>query len=604
MKYDFLFNIFIFLAAACLVVPLANRFKLGAVLGYLATGMLIGPYGFALIDNGDEVMHFAEFGVIMMLFLIGLELEPKNLWRMRKHIVGLGGLQVLLSAFALTGIGMLMGFAWNTSLAVGLALSLSSTALVVQILQEKNLTHTSLGEAAISVLLFQDMAVIPILLALPLLAVGGQVIPPSPHDLLANFSGFTHALIVGAVIIGVIVVGHLMSRYLLRVIARTNVREVFTATALALIVGVTLVMEMIGVSPALGAFVAGVVLANSEYKQTLWADIEPFKGLLLGLFFISVGMGMDLDLVLQKPFLLAGAVFLFMGVKAIILYILGWHFAVPRNQNLGFAIGLSQGGEFNFVLFPIISGLALLTAEQASFLTLAVALSIAATPLAILAYNKFIVPRFLSMLPQRPYDLPPAGGKVIVAGYGRYGQVIGRFLMAQGTNVTILEKNPDQIETLRKFGVRGYYGDATRLDLLRTAGAASAQIFVVAINDPEVSLKIVRLLQNEFPNLKIFVRARNRRHAYLLHKAGIDHYTRDTFDSSLNMAQQIMTELGSSLEDVQDKAEKFRQHDEDTLAQSFDFFESDKKMAHFAKTRAIELENILQSDNKANNQPN
>jgi glutathione-regulated potassium-efflux system ancillary protein KefC len=596
MDNGLLFNTFIFLAAACLVVPLASRFRLGSVLGYLIAGVLIGPFGFHFIGNAQEVMHFAEFGVIMMLFLIGLELEPAVLWRMRRSIVGLGGLQIAVTGAAFTAIGIALGYDWRVSLAVALALALSSTALVLQILQEKNLMHTSMGETAFAVLLFQDIAVIPILVLMPLLSADGAAAGPHTDGMLAHLPGWVQAMAVAAVITLVVIAGRYLSRHMFHFIAKTNLREVFTAMSLALVVGITLLMQMIGISPALGAFIAGVVLANSSYKHTLETDIEPFKSLLLGLFFISVGMGMNFSLFAQSPARLLTAVALLMAVKATILCVLGRCFGLTGTQNIGFALALSQGGEFAFVLFQYAGGLFILDAAQSAFLMLTVAISIALTPLLMAFYSRFLVPRFMSVLPERDYDAIAERNPVILAGYGRFGQVIGRFLTAQGVKITVLEKDPDQIEMLRKYGRHGYFGDASRLDLLKSAGAEAAKLLIIAVDDADTCLEIARLAKEKFPHLKIFARARNRRHAYELHRAGVHYFRRETFDSSLAMAQEIMAALGHDREAMQQKALAFIRHDEEILQKSFAFFEQEPELISFSRQASGELERILQSD--------
>jgi glutathione-regulated potassium-efflux system ancillary protein KefC len=597
-----LFTVFIFLTAACVVVPLASRFKLGSVLGYLAAGIVIGPFGLGLIGDADKIMHFAEFGVVMMLFLIGLELEPVLLWRLRKSILGLGGLQVVLTSAAFTLIGLALGFSWQMSLAAGMALSLSSTALVLQMLQETNLMNTAIGETSFAVLLFQDIAVIPILVIMPLLVIHGEPTTVQIHaGLIAALPGWVQAIIVAFVIAAMITAGRYLSPYLFLAVARTHLREVFTALSLSLIVGITLLMQMVGVSPALGAFIAGVVLANSEYRHTLQTDIEPFKGLLLGLFFISVGMGMDFGLYTESPLRSVSAVVSLMTIKALILFALGRLFGLNALNNSGFAIALAQGGEFAFVLFQFAGGLNILPEAQAKFLTLVVATSIAVTPLLMLFYNRVIVPRIMSVLSEHRYDRVEEEIPIIVAGFGRFGQVIGRFLSAQGINTTVLEKDPDQIELLRKFGFKGYFGDATRSDLLNSAGAAKAKLLIVAVDDPEISLEIVRLAKSEFPHLQVFARARNRRHAYELSKAGVNYFKREVFDSSLDMAQQIMVSLGKNESDIRFKAMKFKQHDEAALMKSFDFFDNEPELVNFSRTQRSELERILQNDASGEN---
>lgn len=591
-----LFEVFVFLAAACAVVPLASRFQLGSVLGYLLAGVLIGPFALGFITDAEAVMHFAEFGVVMMLFVIGLEMEPAMLWRLRKSILGLGGLQVILTATAFTALGVGLGFDWRMSMAASMALALSSTALVLQLLNEKNLMNTAVGETSFSILLFQDIAVIPILVLMPLLAMQGESGVTLQEGMISQLPGYIRAPIDAAAIAAVIVGGRYLSRYLFRAIARTRLREIFTALSLALVVGITLLMQLVGLSPALGAFVAGVVLANSEYRRTLETDIEPFKGLLLGLFFISVGMGIDFKLLAGMPLQIAMAVAVLMTVKAAILWGLGRGFGMLPIHNIGYALALSQGGEFAFVLFTFAGGLSILQPEEVSFLTLTVALSIAATPPVMLWYNWAIVPRFMSVLPERAYDAIEEQNPIIIAGYGRFGQVVGRFLTGQGLKITVLEKNPDQIEALRKFGFQGYFGDATRLDLLHSAGAEKARLLVIAVDDAEEALAIARLAREEFPSLTVFARARNRQHAYDLHKIGVHYFKREMFDSSLDMAREIMVFLGRSEADAAAKAAQFRRHDEATLRDSFKFFEDEPALVDFAKTRRAELERILQSD--------
>ena len=595
-----LFNVFIFLAAACLVVPLASRFQLGSVLGYLIAGIAIGPAIFGFIGNAAEVMHFAEFGVIMMLFLIGMELEPPTLWRMRRSILGLGGLQLLLTTAAFVAAGIAFGYDWRLSLAVAMALSLSSTALVLQMLTERNLMQTEQGEASFSVLLFQDIAVIPMLIILPWLAAGQPqgAIELASHSssMLAELPGWSRPLVVLGAIGAMVALGRYGSRHLFRFVARTQLREVFTATALALVVGITLLMQLLGVSPALGAFVAGVVLANSEYKHTLETDLAPFKGLLLGLFFISVGMGMDFGLLATEPLKLLGLVALLVAVKAAILWLLGRAFGMANMQATGFALALAQGGEFAFVLFQFAGTLGLVNANQSATLTLAVALSIAVTPVLMAAYGRFIVPRFMSLLPEPSYDTIHEQHPVILAGYGRFGQIVGRFMRGQGVEMTVLEKDPEQIELLRKFGFSGFYGDATRLDLLQSAGAGRARMLIIAVDTIEDSLAIVRLARQHFPQLHILARARNRRHASELHKLGVEYFKRELFDSSLSLAQHAMVMLGHDASAMRIRARQFRKHDETMMVQSFVHYDDESALVSFARQSLAEMERILQSD--------
>jgi monovalent cation:proton antiporter-2 (CPA2) family protein len=596
MSSQNLLHVFIFLAAACVVVPIVNRFRLGAVLGYLVAGVVIGPWGLGLITDPQKVLHFAEFGVVMMLFVIGLELEPPVLWRMRTWIVGLGGLQMLLTTAALATIGMMVGYSWSTSLAAAMALSLSSTALVLQMLEEKNLMNTSVGETAFSVLLFQDIAVIPILVLMPLLAAPAEEAALQRDDLITHLPGYWQALIVAAVIGLLIMTGRYFSIHLFRVIARSRQREIFTALSLALIVGITLLMLMIGVSPALGAFIAGVVLANSEYRHSLETDIEPFKGLLLGLFFISVGMGMDFGLLAKDPLAIIAGVLCLVMVKTAIVGVIARLFRIDSLHAIGCALALSQGGEFAFVLFTFARDLNLMARLDADYMTLIVALSMATTPLLMLWYSHVVTPRFMSILPDRDYDSIAEQHPVIIAGFGRFGQIIGRFLLSQGVGVTVLEKDIDQVDLLRKFDFKGYFGDATRLDLLRNAGADKAKALIVAVDEVETSLQIVRLARQAFPHLTIFARARNRRHAYELDRLGVTHFKRELFESSLSMAREIMVWMGAPAHEIDHRVAQFRQHDEATLRDSFRFFEDEPALINFSRTRRSELEQILRND--------
>ncbi len=596
MDLKLLVIVLLFLVAGCLVVPLAQRFRLGSVLGYLIAGIAIGPIVRAMMGHTEGVMSFAEFGVIMMMFLIGMELEPAILWRLRKSILGLGGLQVVVTSLLLTVVGVGLGYSWQASLAVGMALAMSSTALVLQMLSERNLTHSLVGETSFAVLLFQDMSVIPILIIIPLLATGHAGGAIESHSLIASWPGWLQPIAVIAVISAVILAGRYLSRYVFLIVARANLREVFTATSLAIVIGVTVLMELVGVSPALGAFIAGVVLANSEYRRTIETDIEPFKGLLLGLFFISVGMGMDFTVLLAHPAAMVAGVLGLMLIKGAILYLLAGRFNVTGAQGLGLAVGLAQGGEFAFVLLQLIGGLSIIDAETQKFLVLLVALSIALTPITVALYGKFILPRFMSQVPQRDFDAIDEHNPVIIAGFGRFGQIVGRFLLSQGVKVTVLEKNPDQVEAVGRFGFKAYFGDATRMDLLRSAGIEEARMVVVAIDDADAAVDIVRQVKQHYPKLLVFARARNRRHAYDLHKAGVDNYHREMLDASLALARDAMVALGRSPADMDAKAARFLAHDIETLRKSFAFFENEPEMISFSKLSREELERILSDD--------
>ena len=594
MGHTHLLHVFIFLVAASFIVPLTSRFKLGSVIGYLVVGILIGSYGLKLINNSQQIMHFAEFGVIMMLFLIGLELEPQQLWKLRKLIVGLGGLQVLITSSVLTCIGIAIGYDWRESLALSMALTLSSTALVLQMLQEKNLMKTTEGETSFAVLLFQDIAVIPILIIIPLLhPENAGPVSTHSHSLIGQLPKWQQALAVTGVISSIILIGHYFSRHLFFIIAKANLREVFTAFSLALVIGITLLMECIGMSPALGAFIAGVVLANSQYKHTVEADIQPFKGLLLGLFFISVGMGMNFTLFAEKPTLVLSIVLGLIAAKALILSLLGRSFDLTKIQTFGFALALSQGGEFAFVLFQYAGDAKVISTDIKELFTLVVAVSMLSTPFLIMFYQKYVIPRLMSILPTREYDTISEKNPIILAGYGRFGQIIGRVLNGEHVKITVLEKNPEQIELLRKFGYQGYFGDASRLDLLESAGALQAKLLIVAVGGVEKNLEIVRLAKQHYPHLIIFARARNRRHAYELHKLGVDYFKRELFNSSLEMTKQILKYLGYKQKDIIAKANAFEKHDEKNLYDSFEFFDEEKDLINFARQAKGELERLL-----------
>lgn len=577
------------------MVPLVSRLKLGSVLGYMAAGILIGPHLLGLIEGAEQVMHFAEFGVVMMLFLIGLELEPAVLWRMRRAVLGLGGAQVVLTIIALAAIALASGLPLPTAIALASALALSSTALVLQMLSEKDLLQTSMGEHSFSVLLFQDIAVIPMLVLLPMLAA---YVPHSVHanSAIAHLPSHHQALIVIGVIAGIILGGRYISRHMFRFIARANLREVFTATSLALVVGITLVMQALGVSPALGAFIAGVMLANSEYRHTLEVDIKPFKGLLLGLFFISVGMGMNFSLFAEKPAMIASLLVLLMATKCAILWLLARAFRLPKLQAIGFSLALCQGGEFAFVLLQFSQSMALIDAEISHVTVMVVACSMALTPVLMGVYSYLIVPKFLTTLPARDYDIIETQHPIILAGYGRFGQIIGRFLHAQGIKVVVLEKDPEQLELLRKFGFQGYYGDASDVELLRAAGAEKARMIIIGVANVDVCLDIAQKVKRHFPQLKMFVRARNRRHAYELDKIGVEYFRRDVFDAALIMAQEVMVNLGFKRARIQMKARQFAEHDEDVLKKSFAFFDEEHQLIDFSKQATEELERLLKSD--------
>lgn len=562
---------FVYLLAAVVSVPIAKRLGLGSVLGYLLAGVAIGPYGLGFVaQQGQDLLHFAEFGVVMMLFLVGLELEPSLLWRLRAPILGLGGLQVAVTAAAVAGLSMALGLGWKASVAVGLTLSLSSTAIVLQTLGEKGLLKTSGGQSSFAVLLFQDIAVIPMLAVFPLLAVSGAgpTAPAGGHgtDWVHGLPAWAHTLAVVATVAAVVLAGRFLVRPALRAIARTRQPEVFTAAALLLVIAIALLMTRIGLSPALGTFLAGVVLANSEYRHELESDIAPFKGLLLGLFFLAVGASIDFGLVAARPGLIAGLVAGLMVVKFGILAGLGAGFRLGTDQNLLFAVGLCQMGEFGFVLLSFAAQQGVLGADVASPLVAVVALSMALTPLLFLANEKLLQPRLgTRQREERRPDAIHEDNPVIIAGFGRFGHVVGRLLRANGIGATVLDLDSDRVDLLRKVGLPVFYGDATRPELLRSAGADKATLLVLALDNPEKTLALVHLARKHFPHLTVLARAADRPDAYELLEAGVSHVYRETFDTSLRMAVDALRLLGFQAPQAQRASRTFFRHDEDSV---------------------------------------
>ena len=551
-----LVNSLIYLSAAVIAVPLAKKLGLGSIIGYLAAGIGIGPWGLGLITNVQDILHFAEFGVVLMLFLVGLELEPKRLWNLRQPIFGWGSAQVLGCAAILTGAAIIFGVRWQLALVAGLGLALSSTAIALQAIGERNLMPTPSGQAGFSILLFQDVAAIPILALLPLLgALNGD------DQAFAQPNRAFEAIKIIAAIGGIILGGRLLLRPLLRWIANSGTPEIFTAASLLLVVGIAALMQFVGLSMALGAFLAGVLLAESEYRRELETDIEPFKGLLLGLFFIAVGMSIDFGVLLRAPGLMAAILFGFLGLKLAVIYSLARLMKLPYQERPVFTVLLAQGGEFAFVVFQTAAGANVLSNETSSLLIGAVALSMLISPLLLLAVDKLLLPRYTKHKgPQLEEISVPQEKPVIIAGFGRYGQIVGRMLSAQGMSATILERDAEMIETVRSFGYRVFYGDATRLDLLRTAGAASAHILVLAVDDVEQSLKIVTLVKENFPQLQIVARARDVTHWQKLRARGVLHVERELFESSLRSARTVLELLGQPPHEARQNAMRFRQH--------------------------------------------
>ncbi len=590
MEQNLLFNALIYLGAAVIAVPLAKRLGLGAVLGYLLAGSAIGPWGMGLISGVEDILHFSEFGVVLLLFLIGLELDPKRLWSLRRSIFGWGSAQMAAVSAALFAAALAFGIDWKTALIAALGLSMSSTAIALATLDERNLMATPAGSAGFSILLFQDIAAIPMIAAIPLLGGGAAG---------EGGEGWLTALKVFGVIVALVVVGRFLMRPVLIIIARTDLREIFTAFALLLVIGIGLLMQSVGMSMALGTFLAGVLLADSEYRHALESDLEPFKGLLLGLFFIAVGMLVNFGVLLRQPLLVAGLLVAFLAIKTSVLYALAKTFGIARAQQSLFAFVLSQGGEFAFVVFGAAAAVKVLSPTTNSLLLVTVALSMAVTPILLLVYDKFIVPRF-SARERRPDDtIEMQDNPVIIAGFGRFGQIIGRLLYANRIGVTVLDHDPDQVDLLRKFGFKVFYGDATRIDLLHAAGAAKARIFVVAVDDVEDSIELVDAVKREFPHLEIVARARNVTHLYDLMDRGVKVIERETFESALYLGRQALHELGFSAFQARQAAMKFRMHNIKTLLAVYPYYKDQEQMISLSAQAREELREMFTRDAEA-----
>lgn len=586
----------VFLGAAVIAVPLSRRCGLGSVLGYLVAGAAIGPWGLHLVEDVDGTLHFAELGVVLLLFVIGLELQPKRLWTMRRPVFLLGGVQVAGTALVIALIALGFGIPWQTALAAGLGLSLSSTAFALQLLAEKGQLVTHHGRTAFAILLFQDLIAIPIVALLPLLGMSGDAIGGVSDVVLP-------VLKVAAIVAAVIVFGRLALRHLLRLVARSGIREVFTASALLAVIGTSLIMDGAGLSMALGAFVAGVLLADSEFRHALEADIEPFKGLLLGLFFMAVGMSVNFGLLLTQPGLVVVLVAGLTALKFAILYGIGALSGHGRRSSLGLAIALSQGGEFAFVIFTIAVGATVMPKALADLLVLVVSFSMAVTPVLLLVAS-WLQSRQKPESSGRPFDVKiDEESRVIIAGFGRYGQIVGRILRARRIPYTALEISAQQVDFVAKYGSKIYYGDASRIDLLRAAHADKATLFVLAIDDVESSIRAARVVKENFPNLRILARARNRQHAYQLMDIGVSQIWRETLMSSLDTARSVLSHLGLSATEAERTVQTFKQHDEERLRDQHRIYRDDDQMAAAAKQWAKELEQIFEQDEGAGRAP-
>lgn len=607
---SFLYQASIYLAAAVIAVPIAARLGLGSVLGYLAAGILIGPVFGLVGSETEDLQHFAEFGVVMMLFLIGLELEPKTLWDMRHRLIGLGGLQVVLSTLAIMAIAMAYHQPWGIALAIGLTLSLSSTAIVLQTLSEKGLMQTSGGRSVFSVLLTQDIAVIPILAFLPLLVAAvpvqmaddgsllraGEDTHAAAHhslSLVDGLPGWGVTLVTIAAIGVVVLAGVFLTRPLFRYIHATRLREMYTALALMIVVSISFLMTLVGLSPALGAFLAGVVLASSEFRHELETDLEPFKGLLLGLFFITVGAGINFTLLFDNMPAIIAMSLLVIIVKGLILYVLGRAFQLKGKHQWLFALALAQAGEFGFVLvsFSVLQGV--IPVDVAETLLLVIAMTMLITPLLFILYE-LLSKRSKDTQEQQPDDEIDIEGPVIIAGIGRFGQIVNRLVQGNGFNTIVLDHDMETIAVMRRFGFKSFLGDPTRPDILRAAGLETARVLVVALDDPNAAIKLVEYARKQRPDLHIVARARDRTHVYRLYQAGANDIVRELFDGSLRAGRYVLENMGLSDYEAAEAERIFYQHDRHSvqeLAQLWDpKLPTSQNPAYMARAKELQKE--------------
>ncbi len=578
---SFLLQATTYLAAAVIAVPVAKQLGLGSVLGYLIAGVIIGPFLGLVGSETRDLQHFAEFGVVMMLFIVGLELEPKSLWDMRARLIGLGGMQIVLTAAAIMAAGIALNQPASVSLAVGLTFALSSTAIVVQTLNEKNLMPTAGGRSAFSVLLSQDIAVIPMLALVPLLALGGlhneeshSLDHSSSMSLVEGLPNWGVTLVTIGAVVAVILIGSYVARPVFRYIARSRMQEMFTAIALLLVVGIALLMTLVGLSAALGTFLAGVVLANSEFRHELEANIEPFKGLLLGLFFITVGASINFGLLIAEFLTVISLTFGMMLIKGLVLFALALVFRLRGRDKWLFTLGLAQAGEFGFVMLTTTVQTNVIPAATSDILALMIGLSMMLTPLLFILYEKL---RHMGDVEgtKRDEDKIEEQGTVIIVGIGRFGQIINRMALAAGIKTVVIDHHIDQIEQMRKFGVKGYFGDPTRPELLHAAGLAKAKVLVIAVDQPKAALKLVKHARRERPDLHIIVRAYDRTQVYELYRAGATDIVRETFDSSIRASKYLLSAMGWNSFDVENAADAFVKADSGAVRELAELWDPD-----------------------------
>ncbi|MEZ9439800.1 monovalent cation:proton antiporter-2 (CPA2) family protein [Vibrio atlanticus] len=603
---------FIYLLAAVIAVPIAKRLGLGSVLGYLIAGVVIGPIIGLVGEETTTIQHFAEFGVVMMLFLVGLELEPKMLWAMRNRLMGLGGLQVGGTTAIVMGIALFFGQPWTIALTIGLIFALSSTAIVLQTFNEKGLSKTEGGKNAFSVLLFQDIAVIPMLAFIPLLALPelieaaqSAVASTSDHheelSLVAGLPGWAYGLVITASIAIVVVGGHFLSRPLFRFVASSGLREIFTATALMLVIGIAALMSLVGLSPALGTFLAGVVLANSEFRHELESNIDPFKGLLLGLFFITVGAGINFDVLFNDFGLIIGLTLGVMLLKALVLFTLALIFKIKNSDRWLFTLSLAQAGEFGFVLLSFSAQNHVLPADIVQTLSLVVALSMFLTPGLFILFDKVILPRYEQKSNDREADTIEEKGTVIIAGIGRFGQIVNRLLVSNDVKTVVLDHQANQVDLLRSINIKSYFGDATRHDLLHTAGIEEAAMFVVAIDNQDSSVELVKYVKHTYPKVKILARAFDRGHSYRLREAGADSVVSETYHSALEMGAEALRSLGHHpffVEQQKSTYQRVESRKSEKLYQAWSEAEENPRYDNNYRQIFIHLEEAMKEDMK------
>ncbi|KON76811.1 monovalent cation:proton antiporter-2 (CPA2) family protein [Leptospira kirschneri] len=587
LNYNLLINLIVFLSAAVISVPLFKRIGLGSVVGYLVGGTIIGPWGIGLITDVDSILHLSEFGVVLLLFLIGLELKPQRLWILRRPVFGLGGLQVVLTSLTFFILLSFLGLEKRQAIVISISISLSSTAFALQVLGEKNELNTTHGRSAFAILLFQDLAVIPIMATLSFLTESTS--DPGSHGSIKEI------LFAIGTIIAVILAGRFLARPLFKLVASSGNHEIFTALSLLIVIGVSILMNQVGLSMALGSFLGGVILADSEYRHELESNLEPFKGLFLGLFFLAVGMSINLGEVLKDPVLVILLAFILIFVKAIILYSIGIITKHSKEVSLNLSTIISQGGEFAFVILGVGVSLSILPKEKADLVIAVVTFSMGLTP--VLGILKDKTAKWIFKENQNlKEDTIEEQNRVIVVGFGRFGQIIARMLFVHKIGFTALEHNPDQVNLARKFGYKIYYGDASKLSLLRSAGAEHADLFILAIQDIDISVKIAELIKKNFPNLTIIARARNREHVFKLMELGIQIIRRDTFASALELAGETLSQLGFMDSEVEKKVKKFRAHDELTLKGQFQIRGNEKEFIQFSKNSMRQLEDAFEAD--------